>query len=645
MAEGDLKSTKLCKKLANDFHLLLDVSDEKSMNIFLQTPSDIWKSSKSNSNEIFCDQEFNLLRQGRHKELHEIWEAISCVLNQFQRRDLLYIHGSPGMGKTFLLRELLKRNIDDIPHHLHRQAQVTEFFALHFARLPTSHPEESFKSHPRLFIVARIFYLQFTNQELLGWRYFVENYLIRAIDNNYSEEMVDALIHLFHRQAKGFKKILVVDDISNLLENNFANHCRSQICSLMEEGVFDAVLFTTKDIQFLLKEREATGRPVRSATTLRFLTNDESLHLLASSLKVLPIEETNYLADPMKLLISVGTGHPGSLVTLINRCNLRANSIQGIIGEAADDLFGCQSHLVNCESILRAIILNESVSPSDMLDGLSYEQLIGMGYLVGSLTETARFLPRSPRLFLYKLIQTEEKVSSVIRNQLCRILQLQNTLNNQDEVHRNWEILIRYFRTENHARIPFQNLYQLNSRETDSESILNVKINGRELLTSVPYEQNSFIKLCANNLYYPSCKETEVPHGWNQMITLEAFPQGYHQTTKRFILPIFIFDSNQPSHVMDVNEAHYRCQHVLSKFMTRLQGGWHFLPKRSSWPLFKSKIRRYEHNFILLYVTQEQRPWNPSSTRYANVILCSQSERNAWYGPTLSCAIDVKFRA
>jgi hypothetical protein len=666
MDGGRDSSDKLCMKLANDFHLLLNVQDRISMNIFLHT--DLWQTSKPSHVDIFALNN-NFPRQGKKRELFQIWEALCDVVsNQLENKDLLFIHGSPGMGKTFILRELLKKNINDIPHHLYSHAQTTNFFVFTFDQDSCLLDlRNSLRGNSRLFVIARIFWIEFANQVFLGWRSFVENYVLCALNNNYGEEMAETMVQrLREDQGKGgMKKVLLVDDImkTRAFGDDFANQCRSCLCSLMEAGLFDAILFATQEIQFLLEEKDHTERSVRSATTLSLFTKEESLSLLMDSIKSIPGEETGAPIDPMetlRMLASVGAGHPGSLVSLIHQCNLGRSSLHQTIGEAAEELFGRLMHSTkNWRNFLRVILLAEPVTGSDTLDsGMTFDQMIAVGLFIGSHDESSlSFLPKASKLLLYHLIQTEDSLPSEIRNHLCRILQSQNIPDNRDEFHKHWEILIRYFRTpERYGRISFHSLYRLRleSASHHSESILTLETNGCALLTPIPYEQNSRFRLCANCLYYPfplpSSREHQQaqPDGWNQLITMEVFPEGSKRmmASKRFLLPVFIYYSarNQlklRERVLSVDEAYSECQKLLSEKVINLQNGWHLLPKKSrswSWSCGFTSRQRYKENFILLYVTspnQQRRMLIQPSPVFGNVVICCQEEIDALYSLTL----------
>lgn len=50
------------------------------------------------------------------------------------KSEILYFHGSPGLGKTYLLREIFSRKVGDYPHEFEADVKALKILVLDFNR-------------------------------------------------------------------------------------------------------------------------------------------------------------------------------------------------------------------------------------------------------------------------------------------------------------------------------------------------------------------------------------------------------------------------------------------------------------------------------------------------------------------------------
>ena len=74
-------------------------------------------------------------RGGRVEQMRQLWISIlKSNTGDKDKKGVLYFHGSPGIGKTYILRELYSRKINDIPMDCKLQAEQVNFLVLDFGR-------------------------------------------------------------------------------------------------------------------------------------------------------------------------------------------------------------------------------------------------------------------------------------------------------------------------------------------------------------------------------------------------------------------------------------------------------------------------------------------------------------------------------
>jgi hypothetical protein len=110
----------------------------------------------------------DLTRVGREKQLNDIWKQI-LQSNSVEsgKSEVLYFHGSPGLGKTYLLRELFSKEVGDYPHEFEAEVKALKILVLDFNRSACIEGKvfkNDLKEHANLFALSRLFYVNFAKK-------------------------------------------------------------------------------------------------------------------------------------------------------------------------------------------------------------------------------------------------------------------------------------------------------------------------------------------------------------------------------------------------------------------------------------------------------------------------------------------------
>lgn len=133
-----------------------------------------------------------------------------------------------------------------------------------------------------LLSLARLHYLNCADQLQCDWDDYLSKNVISVIDEG--PKAVQGLFNSMQdiqrsRPATCKCRIALVDEISKIdkLSNGMAEKCRSIICKWLDEGkLFDGVLFSSLSVDFMTRERSASGRPVLAIATLPLLSASSS---------------------------------------------------------------------------------------------------------------------------------------------------------------------------------------------------------------------------------------------------------------------------------------------------------------------------------------------------------------------------------
>ena len=110
----------------------------------------------------------DLTRVGRVKQLNDIWRQIlQSNSSESGKSEVLYFHGSPGLGKTYLLREIFSKKVGDYPPEFEGAVKALKVLVLDFNRSACVEAKvfkDDLKENANLFVLCRLFYVTFANQ-------------------------------------------------------------------------------------------------------------------------------------------------------------------------------------------------------------------------------------------------------------------------------------------------------------------------------------------------------------------------------------------------------------------------------------------------------------------------------------------------
>ena len=147
-------------------------------NYLMNTPSNWLADDERPSIDVCFGPGDNLPRVGRVQQMHEIWKCISSFQGSgsTSKSSLHYIHGSPGMGKTFMFRQLMKFNKNDIPEAIQGFANSVIFYVVDFNRSCCNEINKDLVKkliYNDFIPLARMFYVEFAEQSELDWSLFI----------------------------------------------------------------------------------------------------------------------------------------------------------------------------------------------------------------------------------------------------------------------------------------------------------------------------------------------------------------------------------------------------------------------------------------------------------------------------------------
>ena len=575
-------------------------------------------------------------RVGRESQLKEIWTLIGFHRKRMASKSpALYFHGSPGLGKTFLLRKIFEKK-EGLPDDYVDFVKTVKFFVLDFNRNACEEAKDyanDFKERKELFALSRLVYVNFAMQSQLTWKDFLREAVVPLIRNGFGSLLEKLMLKKLHKAKGKGSCVILVDEImkTEKLGVGFANITRSSACAWMEgEELCDTVLFSSLSDEFMTNEETDSGRSMIAVTTLPLLMIEESASLLSSN-----IRSTFYNAERnpvnretvLGILAFVSGGHPRSIEYIIRTCNsLGRIGLEEIIKVAAASLLGSRK-INDWQQLIKIVLSAESVPKEDVLiGGLTSQELVARGLLIDSFdNKNNKFIPSVPELFLHSWIRFGE-LDLDIRRLLEQILRTRYKIKPTDFeiIHSCWEQLMRYIRQGNskYSKIALNELYRLRIR-TDAADAAKCPVDGLSVLNETIYERGSDITLTPNVIHNP---EYVLNHGWDRLIMLEAFPvEG--DSSRRYVLPLFIQNkygknnSTTKLNLKKVEKAHANCEKFVKNHIV-LNGEYSLYPDK-------------EKNFILLFVAKQKVYDNAVTNAPSNVMFCLNDDLDVLYGPAL----------
>mmetsp|Transcript_19081 Transcript_19081/g.27479 ORF Transcript_19081/g.27479 Transcript_19081/m.27479 type:complete len:641 (+) Transcript_19081:87-2009(+) len=600
-------------------------------------------------------ENFRLIPQSRDTQIHKILTTITLIgaSSVESKRESLFVHASPGMGKTFLLTHLYSRNVSNI-----------HFFVADFGRCScdvAAPHSDVFLSDPGLFILLRLYYVEFVDQSRHPWEECINKVLDRLSTVDKKESFKEGIRRkLRDRVAESgcSLSVILVDEIQKTQAMGegsdgiqFSNRCRSYLCGMADlyQDICNVVVFSSLDVSFMINETTTSGRPMNSVCTLPLLSYEQTLNILRTEVQCSFVNEEDIDVDRdqnLKQLADVCGGHPRSIEYVVSVCNsvmgeVNRKDLSYVISSAARRLIGAYRQVDHLDVLLKAIILGKEVCSSDLVGDETYESLVNRGVLLNSLDGEGphKFVPMCPELFLHAWAQSKH-VNRDLGRLLRQILDLRGKFTRKrfKNLHCSWEQLIRLARPDkDYEQIPLRDVYcvaqrDYNNMERASESAVSCPVDASAELTLQQYHKGGMVNAQPNFILSPT---DDYNTGWDQLIFYDAFPSGKPKRRK-FILPVFIqnkFSAEGASAKLTIDTVNTSVQHCKNFVQHQCTfTGCNPVLKKTAW--YRSGRTSYE--FVLIFVVKQRAHQNTTSEAPPNVIFCFEEDLKILYGKTLS---------
>ena len=220
------------------------MNTEEKMNLYFKEGK-FWSYSDPTTIEAAFGPFLDFPRVGRDTQVSEIWtDILRSNLNERTKFEALYLHGSPGLGKTYLLRKIFSKQ--DYPIGYAEAVKAVKFLALDFGRNAcgkAKNYKKYFVERPNLLALSRLFYVNFAVQSELEWVDFLGEAVVPIIQAGLASKLVKMMKQQF-KTFKGESRCdILVDEIMKTEELGvgFAERVRSKVCGWMEDRLCNAV--------------------------------------------------------------------------------------------------------------------------------------------------------------------------------------------------------------------------------------------------------------------------------------------------------------------------------------------------------------------------------------------------------------------
>ena len=656
--------------VAEHIHTLNSYKSE--LNNILNLPSSAWRgwTDRLKPSECFVPEKGDR-RVGRDNEIKRIWTALYHNDNE-GKASCYYIHGSPGMGKSFVLRELMRKNKNDtkhIPKELVEGAMFVELDFNHGVSTSIKGLAGSLDSwDSSLLPLLRVFHREFLGAEY-AWVVLIKK-AISFVDKSPDEASPELIIIDIIRgllKAKcallGHENIIVlVDELgkADFLSNDSPDKYRSAICSWSQVDsphyFAHKVLFSCLDRELMRRETTASGRPIKPATSLPLFNMSESMLFLENQLRCsfsdsngLPVDRKQVIA----FLAMVSGGHPRSLEYLVDGCNviqlaLADLNVEAVVIEAGKDL--SQAYPADLwGDVIKLALLGDleslPLSYTVPYTNETFESLINRGMLLGSLSddEDGTIKPVLPEMFLYwwsRPTAFTRGAMELNRSALRWLLTSRQACfpDKWQTFHNNYEALMRTIRLPTSTRRPLYELYGGDKALPDiahRSPATRLLVDGKASLKNLNYIHGTKLELRPYECYHPT--RDNYP-GWSSLIIYEAFPEGLPSDTK-YLLPVFIHTKRSSGSTAGstiglpvIKTSHARCRSFLDKYCS-CAPGYQFLPPLTS-------ATQDDNDFVLVFIARAKHTAAAVKQAPANVLPLFAENMVAMYGTVFTKYID-----
>lgn len=578
---------------------------------------------------------------GRNKQMSEILDRIK-LHKPFAKKSVgYYFQASPGVGKTLLLSHLYEKHFP--PGYEDKKDQIF-FLAADFnsgACDGALASKNYIIQDPQLFVLLRIYYVEFVNQKNLDWTNFLGQFFQNVPQMQYTQA-TNIMLDKLTAKAKGKTIVLLVDEImkTEIVDGHqFSATCRSFLCQLSTKFCH-YVIFSSLSIDFMVN-LTPSGASMVSMINLPLLTYEETKSLIRPKINCkfvesegtdkTPIEE-NIQEWCIERLATLSGGHGRSIDYLVQECDNESVNFTTLIRNAAEKLV---PHMTNYSPILYAVLLAEKVTRSDFIGSETYDSLVSKGAFIDSLTGmNVAYIPWCPELFLHSYIDNCLNVNENVKTYLSKLLNMHQRFQRKEfeTLHTYWEIMMRFVRTDKYSKMSLGEVYHFPPQRSDSDNKIiddsfyrGYIVDAKSDLTLLPYDDGATLSVTLNTIIKP---KSETNAGWDRLIFYECFPNfSKKKTKKRYVLPVFIqnkFSKEDATTKLDigtVNESFNHCNDFLSTFCD-----FGYL----------TPISTEVHNQFVLIMNVRQKTNNNTLTNApSNVIIYTNEHMTLLYGPTI----------
>jgi hypothetical protein len=367
------------------------------------------------------------------------------------------------------------------------------------------------------------------------------------------------IIRMLRKKIANWKckrSVILVDEILKTREfgDDFANQCRSALCKLADtqKDICGLVIFSSLEVDFMIDEVKASGRPMDSVCVLPLLTVTEAFTIMLAGVNCMFVDEDHFDADKtlcLQQLAYVSGGHPRSIEYIIAECNIVNSSggkisLSKVIKRSGKNLAAAYRMVENYDALVKTVLLGKEVRTTDVNGSETFVSLVNRGVLLNSFDQYAnRFVPVCPELFLHAWVNSPRVISDNIRHLLGQILDLRGhfTRKRFENVHCDWEQLIRHCRPMEYAAMPLHEVYGIHITENVHnvnclENSVLCPVDARTPLSPIRYRKNAEVAVSLNTIFSPI---DDYNPGWDRLIFYEAFPHG-RPSRNKYTLPVFI---------------------------------------------------------------------------------------------------------
>ncbi len=492
----------------------------------------------------------DLPRHGLTEQFKYIWNSIDSITKwKDPRKPLSYFLSSPGVGKTFFLREVMKKNNQDIPQDFKELSKNMVFLGISFygdTKYDTAIEDK--------FIPQECVYLRLIYKNLIAgndWDQFLSIYINYKTENNMgSLEILDIFEELLKAKYPNINSfVILVDEISKVPNiiippniDSRADQVRSTICQIMEESDYKfSVIFSALDDIFIKNETTNSRRATSNILTLPLLEEDAIIDILSDKLKDydlikkqngtwVDVTEDCERRKYMKVLSSISSGHPRSAEFILRAIYEKINDLENIVKFAANQLTRTYpTHIkLYVDKFIIPALLGTKMYYNDKINNVTINDLVSSGIFLDSKLND---LNSKISLLVPELILHNIPDNAFYKYELSDLMKLRFERGDAafEAFLVKWEILMRKIRPKNlYKNISlFEYLKKPIVKDSKIEEMLkNIQFDATSDITKDVFHRDEKIALKANNIYYPTSK---INPGFDSIFTFnktsnESFP-------------------------------------------------------------------------------------------------------------------------